>query len=1056
MQTPSTLNQPLNTFLSTCKISSEKAISALYDLVQKLENKETQKEGVTLLISIVDFLSSNNQESVKEEFHFHFFDMEIPKGLNDSFSIKLLQLPSTFAPEEWSFTFFEGLSRYSLSEFQNKQMVELGCGNGWISLSMALKFNCQKIYGLDINPKAILCSKINLYLNAFDSKGNLILLEDGLSLLDKVEFQISDLLEYFYKNKTKGFDVIIGCIPQVLAPQESIDNNRINAEANDEFLHSLSNYTSEQGYVEDKFGLGLIARSVEESIDLLNSDGKLILNLGERPRREVLERLVRRRGMLINRIWKRKVAQANDTDIDSLVRLEKEMNHHFEFYTDLYSETPINARTAKIFASKGGTIYHNLSVYECTFDYYSETKLLFDELKNELFAEAKVGLDLDYENGNEKEEKIRFLAELVKDLRQTNHFPYEDNQGEIEFRKSLAKFLSSYQHVNFSHDNMFIAPNLESLVENIIDLYTPDSIFLPENLFSTFKLLQKNDHSFCTPTCSKELNVLIETIQPQIVIAKINQDSTFTWESFQTMIDITKKAGTRLFIDISDNFDLSSSPESNGIFNYLTKNQLPLHVSLICELSKNQIYADLKTCFLISDNKSLIDNLRNTAEFSYSRSPYLSQLFYTILLKELTSFHMKSPLKNELQHELIEESKDFKVDFKTISDKVIAAFNHAAIKGNEFEVDANTIRFDYGENELPCPDDLKISILESFTRQQFLEEEFDPKHQIQTFVSNRFGIKKADHIYYGNGVAPLFAGIVKLIKDENGTLLIPEGAYGYFYATAKFYGVEIKTIPTFKKNNFIVVKEDLESALKTVANPWLFLNFPLINPTGVFWDDSTMRDLLNAKGIENTRLIIDTVFSGLEFDGVQKSSVFSEVEGKLKMIVLGGISKEYSAGGIRFGFALANFVCGLNEKLLFTPHKTVKYTINKLFSKYNEGDDRINQALKEQVRVLKNRAQILTTTLQKNGWEVLPPKGGLFLVATPTSLLGKKYKCVKEDKTLDINATNMTYILHDAINLLVNNDEWTGIKGYCRFVLSVEESVFEEGIKRLEQFHAKS
>ena len=55
---------------------------------------------------------------------------------------------------------------------------------------------------------------------------------------------------------------------------------------------------------------------------------------------------------------------------------------------------------------------------------------------------------------------------------------------------------------------------------------------------------------------------------------------------------------------------------------------------------------------------------------------------------------------------------------------------------------------------------------------------------------------------------------------------------------------------------------------------------------------------------------------------------------------------------------------------------------------------------------------------------------------------------------LDINVTNMTYILYDAINLLVNNDEWISIRGYCRFVLSVEESVFEEGINCFKQFQA--
>ena len=111
---------------------------------------------------------------------------------------------------------------------------------------------------------------------------------------------------------------------------------------------------------------------------------------------------------------------------------------------------------------------------------------------------------------------------------------------------------------------------------------------------------------------------------------------------------------------------------------------------------------------------------------------------------------------------------------------------------------------------MACPDDLKISILESFTRQGFTEEEFDPKPQILSFVADRFGVTKAVNIQYGNGVAPLFAGIVKLIKEEKGTLLLPQGAYGYFYATAQFYGVEIKTIPTSKENNFILAKEELE------------------------------------------------------------------------------------------------------------------------------------------------------------------------------------------------------------------------------------------------------
>jgi methionine S-methyltransferase len=1045
------LEKRLTDFLSICKQSSEQAIHALSSLVLQLENTTTQKESAQLLQSIVQFLADKDESEVRKTYHFHFFTMDIPTGLNDSFPIVLLQLPSTFAPEEWSFTFFEGLSRYSFSEFQNKKMVELGCGNGWISLSMALKFNCSKIYGLDINPKAILCSKINLFLNAFDTNGELKVLQDGETLLDKVEFHTSDLLSHFYADPIIKFDVIIGCIPQVLAPQEGIDNSKINADANDEFLHSLSNYTSEQGYVEDKFGLGLIARSVEESIDLLKSEGKLILNLGERPRREVLERLVRRRGMLIKRIWKRKVGQANDTDIDSLVRLEKEMNHHFEFYTDLHSEVPINARTAKLYASKGGAIYHNLSVYECTFDYYTETKLLFDGLKDELFAEAKIGLDLDYDDRNKKEEKIRFLAELTRTLKNTNHFPYEDNQGEIEFRKSLSNFLNAYQHIDITENHFLIAPNLESLIDNILDVYSPPTVFLSESVFSKFSTELNHTEAICTPNCSKELNDLIKTICPQVVIAKIENDSMFTWESVQKIVDVCEQSKTRLFIDISACFDLSSSPESNGVFQYLSKHEMPLHVSFVCELSKNEVYTDLKTCFLISSNTTLLEDLKNAAEFSYSRSPYLSQLFYTVLVKDLTSFHMKTQKSGAQVHQLKEEDSSFKNAFISRTSQAERAFNHASIQGNSLKVDAETIRFDYGENELACPDDLKISILESFTRQSFLEDETNPESEIRSFVANRFGIEKAPYLFYGNGVAPLFAAICKSIKEEEGTLLMPQGAYGYFYATALFYDVEIKEIPTFKQNGFVLTNEELEKSISSVSKPYVFINYPLINPTGSFMDDTSIQSLLEAKGIEKSRLIIDTVFSGLEFDGVKNSTVFSNYD--LKMIVLGGISKEYSAGGIRFGYALTNFACHLDKFLLFTPHSTVNYTVKKLISKHNTGDVRIKKALSQQTTILFKRANELADVLTHYGWDVIQPKGGLFLIASPVSLMGKKVCCSFQNEPVECSAKNLTKILHDQLNILINNDEWTGISGYCRFVLSIGEKDFYTGLERIRAFH---
>lgn len=72
-----------------------------------------------------------------------------------------------------------------------------------------------QVYGLDINPRAVKVSWINLYLNSFDESGQPIYDAEGKTLLDRVEFHESDLLAYCRDRDIK-LERIVGCIPQVL------------------------------------------------------------------------------------------------------------------------------------------------------------------------------------------------------------------------------------------------------------------------------------------------------------------------------------------------------------------------------------------------------------------------------------------------------------------------------------------------------------------------------------------------------------------------------------------------------------------------------------------------------------------------------------------------------------------------------------------------------------------------------------------------------------------------------------------------------------------------
>jgi hypothetical protein len=64
-----------------------------------------------------------------------------------------------------------------------------------------------------------------------------------------------------------------------------------------------------QGFVEDQFGLGLIARAVEEGISVIKPSGIMVFNMGGRPGQGVCERLFRRRGFRITKLWQTKIMQ---------------------------------------------------------------------------------------------------------------------------------------------------------------------------------------------------------------------------------------------------------------------------------------------------------------------------------------------------------------------------------------------------------------------------------------------------------------------------------------------------------------------------------------------------------------------------------------------------------------------------------------------------------------------------------------------------------------------------------------------------------------------------
>ncbi|OMO65605.1 hypothetical protein COLO4_31109, partial [Corchorus olitorius] len=100
--------------------------------------------------------------------------------------------------------------------------------------------------------------------------------------------------------------------------------------------------------------------------------------------------------------------------------------------------------------------------------------------------------------------------------------------------------------------------------------------------------------------------------------------------------------------------------------------------------------------------------------------------------------------------------------------------------------------------------------------------------------------------------------------------------------------------------------------------------------------------------------------------------------------------------------------------------------------------------------------------LEKCGWEVLRPCAGISMVAKP-SFLNKAVKLSNSFKDTGEGQKNGTYevklddsTIREAIvkttGLCINGGSWTGIPGYCRFTIALEDSEFEQALDCLVKF----
>ncbi len=1040
----------LEKFLNICSESSSSAYHAFVELNRQLKENKTRAQARIFLGQL-----KNQSELFQPNlYHFQLIKQSILDGHDKPNTLTLIQFPSTFLPEAWSFTFYEGLIRYPVSEYHSKNIVELGCGIGWISIALAIRFQPHQMVGLDINPKAVVCAELNAFMNGLDDEGNEIVFANDFSLINCLSFHTSDLLSHFY-GKKNYFDKIIGCIPQVLNPEPEVMHALIADSASDEYLHSLSNYTAQQGYIEDQFGLGLIAKAVEQSIEQLKPNGKLILNLGGRPGRSVLERLMQRRGFMVRRVWQTQVEQAADTGIDALVQIEKQTDHRFEFYMAADQTTAIDATTAQAYAQQGGKIFHSVDVYEATLVVPSDIKVIYQSIMETKSDRLRSAVDLTFDNREDAEERYAFLRALTGWLAQHSHFPYEETAGLLSFRQQISEYFHYYHKVDCTAEQIFIAPGRKELFNNTLRCYRPPLTFVSKQL-KPFIDKDLDLNLLEVPAQIELITKLIAALKPTCVMTEIDPLEIQSAQQIKMLIDCCVDNQTILILDASKHLELSSQPPINGLYRYLAQHPLPSNVVVTLALINNRVYQDYSLNISLINNASLFQDLTDAAELSYSRSPVMPQLYYSNLIEELLYFQRTRAISKAS----VTQKNEPNDSCLSLSDSAKQAFSQPAIVGNRLAFDHNTVRLDYGENELSSPTLLKEVLLESFLVRKFPGNESNPSEPLRRILQHRLGFNLVTYskVFFSEGVAPLYSALLKQCCQEQATLLIPTGSYGYFSAASEFHQVKKALITTTEDEQFKLSAQALLAFFATqpdVAKTryWLFLNAPIVNPTGALYTEEELLQIAQVCADHGVTLVMDAIFTGLEFpeqtaqwrlQGMIDKLLLSE---QGRFVLMSGLSKEYSAGGLRVGY-LWSPSTELMEQVKLRIHRwshyTMGYATRELFEAHSNSEPTLMAHLKQQSSLLALRAKTLSEVLSKKGWKVIPPQGGLFLVAKPPQVTSSESEVATEQ------ADKAVLELFEQYNLVINNSTWTGIPGYCRWVLSTSEHAFASALKRLD------
>ena len=203
------------------------------------------------------------------------------------------------------------------------------------------------------------------------------------------------------------------------------------------------------------------------------------------------------------------------------------------------------------------------------------------------------------------------------------------------------------------------------------------------------------------------------------------------------------------------------------------------------------------------------------------------------------------------------------------------------------------------------PDNVKQALIDAINNGENYYSPSEGLVELREEIAKKENAKglsiSADEILITNGVSEGLDMVISSIVDDGDEVLLPGPYYPPYASYVRLHG-GIPVEFAVDMNNSTPDIDDIKSKItsKTVAICLISPN----NPTGVVFNENSLKELVNIANQHNLYIICDEIYDQIIFD--EKFVGIGKVAGYSPVIILNGFSKVHLMSGWRIGYIAFN------------------------------------------------------------------------------------------------------------------------------------------------------